>query len=56
MTRLAAESKVLLCLSSRQHFVDGVDFYSMEDLEEVRSGKLHEFLREKIDAMVGHVR
>ncbi len=54
--RLAAKRKVLLCLSDRQHFVDGVDFYSMEDLEDVRSGRLIRYLEDKISAMVGHVR
>ena len=37
--RIAAEAKILLHLVARQHFVDGPDLYSLQDLLDIKSGK-----------------
>lgn len=37
-------SKLLLLLTDRQHFVDNADIYSMQDLIDINSGVLQEYL------------
>ena len=38
--RIAAEAKILLHLVARQHFVDGPDLYSLQDLLDIKSGRV----------------
>lgn len=52
----ALESKMLLQLSSRQHFVDSADMYSMQDLEDTNSGLLLEFLNVVRSIFVKHIK
>jgi len=42
--KAAKESKLLLQLQDKQHFVDNCDMYSLQDLEDVHSGQLIEYL------------
>ena len=43
--RIASEEKLLLNLVSRQHFVDGPNLYSMQDLMDVKNGTLLPYLQ-----------
>lgn len=54
--RIAAEQKILLLLSDRQHFVDGSEFYSLRDLVDTQSGILCRYLEEKTSALAEHIR
>lgn len=53
--RLASEQKLLLHLVARQHFVDGPEFYSLQDLLEIKSGSLPKFLEKVLKEFSDHV-
>jgi len=53
--RIAAEAKILLHLVARQHFVDGPDLYSLQDLLDIRSGALIKFLDRVVKEFTGHI-
>jgi len=53
--RIAAEAKILLHLVARQHFVDGPDLYSLQDLLDIRSGALIKFLDRVVAEFTGHI-
>jgi len=53
--RVAQKQKILLCLISKQHFVDGHELYSMEDLIEVKNGLLVVFLENIIKVFMDHI-
>merc|ERR1712113_1244673 len=42
--RIASDEKLLLHLVSRQHFVDGPNLYSIQDLMDINNGSLLPFL------------
>ena len=54
--RLASEQKILLHLAPKQHFVDHSDFYSIQDLLEVKSGSLADFLTKIVDTFALHIK
>ena len=54
--RIAAEKKLLLHLSDRQHFVDGAAYYSMQDLMDIESGALVDYLHAKTELFAEHIR
>jgi len=53
--RIAAEAKILLHLVARQHFVDGPDLYSLQDLLDIKSGSLIKFLDRVLSEFTGHI-
>ena len=53
--RIAAEAKILLHLVARQHFVDGPDLYSLQDLLDVKSGVLLKFLERVVKEFTAHI-
>ncbi|GAB6026755.1 hypothetical protein CHUAL_013259 [Chamberlinius hualienensis] len=52
----ALENKILLLLSSRQHFVENADIYSMADLEDINSGELLNFLANVHSTFAKHIK
>ena len=53
--RIAQQQKILLHLLSRQHFVDGYELYSFQDLIEVKNGSLVQFLENIIKTFTDHI-
>jgi len=53
--RIAAEAKILLHLVARQHFVDGPDLYSLQDLLDIKSGTLIKFLDRVLSEFTNHI-
>lgn len=53
--RIAQQQKILLHLLSRQHFVDGYELYSFQDLIEVKSGSLIHFLENIVKTFTDHI-
>lgn len=53
--RIASEEKLLLHLISRQHFVDSSHLYSLQDLMDVKSGALTNFLNRVTDLFKDHI-
>jgi hypothetical protein len=54
--RVASGEKLLLRLVSRQHFVDGAELYSVEDLVDIKSGYLTSYLTRVISEFNEHIR
>lgn len=54
--RVASNEKLLLRLAGRQHFVDGAELYSLEDLIDVNSGLLTSFLSKVSKEFAEHIR
>lgn len=54
--RIAAEQKVLLLLKTRQHFVDGSENYSLQDLLDTKSGYLIDFLETVTNKFSSHIK
>ena len=54
--RLASEQKILLHLASRQHFVESADYYSIQDLVDVKSGVMGEFITKVVDTFAIHIK
>ena len=54
--RAATEAKLLLRLSSRQHFVDNSDVYSLQDLYDVQAGTLLPQLQEVYAIFEQHIK
>lgn len=52
----ALDSKILLKLSARQHFVDDSDVYSLEDFIDVANDALLEFLIDVHSALAQHIK
>merc|ERR1711976_394062 len=52
--RIALEQKTLLQLQNRQHFVDGSDYYSLQDLVDTKSGYLIDFLETVTNKFSSH--
>jgi len=55
LCRIAQQQKILLHLVSRQHFVDGYELYSFQDLIEVKNGSLVHFLENIISKFTEHI-
>lgn len=55
LCRIAVEEKLLLNLVSRQHFVDGPDLYSIQDLMDINSGLLLPFLQRITQIFQEHI-
>ena len=53
--RIALEEKILLHLVSRQHFVDGPNLYSIQDLIDINSGLLLPFLQRITQVFQEHI-
>ena len=53
--RIAVEEKLLLNLVSRQHFVDGPDLYSIQDLIDIDSGLLLPFMQRITQIFQEHI-
>jgi len=53
--RIAQQQKILLHLASKQHFVDGYELYSLQDLTEVKNGSLVAFLESTIKLFMNHI-
>eukprot|EP00096_Caligus_rogercresseyi_P010006 TRINITY_DN3514_c0_g1_i3.p1 TRINITY_DN3514_c0_g1~~TRINITY_DN3514_c0_g1_i3.p1 ORF type:complete len:314 (+),score=51.93 TRINITY_DN3514_c0_g1_i3:1452-2393(+) len=53
--RFASEEKLLLELADRQHFVDSVDHYSLEDLLDTHSGELLKYLERNYTKFSEHI-
>jgi len=53
--RIALEEKILLNLVSRQHFVDGPNLYSIQDLIDINSGLLLPFLQRITQIFQEHI-
>jgi len=53
--RIASEEKLLLSLISRQHFVDGPNLYSMQDLIDIKNGTLLPFLQRVTGSFRDHI-
>ena len=53
--RIALEEKILLNLVSRQHFVDGPNLYSIQDLIDINSGLLLPFLQRITQVFQEHI-
>lgn len=53
--RIASEEKLLLNLVSRQHFVDGPNLYSMQDLMDVKNGTLLPYLQRITGLFSDHI-
>ena len=56
LCRVASEEKLLLHLVSRQHFVDGPNLYSVQDLLDVKNGVLLPFLQRIIAIFAEHIK
>lgn len=54
--RIASKEKLLLNLVSRQHFVDGPNLYSLQDLTDVYNGHLLTFLKTITAIFADHIR
>ena len=55
LCRIALEEKILLHLVSRQHFVDGPNLYSIQDLVDINSGLLLPFLQRITQIFQEHI-
>ncbi|XP_040575296.1 differentially expressed in FDCP 8 homolog B [Lepeophtheirus salmonis] len=53
--RFASDEKLLLELSDRQHFVDSVDYYSLEDLLDTESGELLRYMEKITGSFYDHI-
>ena len=53
--RIAQKQKILQHLASKQHFVDGHELYSLQDLIEVRNGSLITFLEGVVKHFLDHI-
>ena len=53
--RIAQEQKILLHLVAKQHFVDGHELYSLQDLADVKNGSLVKFLENAIKEFKDHI-
>ncbi|XP_067139391.1 differentially expressed in FDCP 8 homolog isoform X2 [Centruroides vittatus] len=51
----AQESRLLLILQDRQHFVESPDMYSMQDLIDIKSGYLLKYLHKIQDRFIQHI-
>ena len=54
--RIATESRMLLQLQNRQHFVENSDMYSIQDLLDVNSNLLLDELVVKVDSFRKHIK
>jgi len=54
--RLAQEEKILTKLKERQHFVEGPEMYSLQDLVDLESGQLASYLAATLAAFQEHIR
>jgi len=54
--RIASDEKLLLHLVSRQHFVDGPNLYSIQDLIDIHNGSLLPFLQRINSIFEGHIK
>jgi len=54
--RIAIEEKLLLHLVSRQHFVDGPNLYSIQDLMDINNGTLLPFLQRINSIFENHIK
>ena len=54
--KAALKSKLLLQLSPRQHFVDSAEIYSIQDLCDIHSGVLFEFLNTVHSNFMKHIK
>ncbi|GLG98815.1 hypothetical protein R5R35_002504 [Gryllus longicercus] len=52
----ATESKLLWQLNDRLHFIDSTDSYSLQDLIDINSGKLLEYLEKVQSVFVKHIK
>eukprot|EP00092_Neocalanus_flemingeri_P038212 GFUD01041593.1.p1 GENE.GFUD01041593.1~~GFUD01041593.1.p1 ORF type:complete len:419 (+),score=138.92 GFUD01041593.1:400-1656(+) len=53
--RIAQEERVLTQLQDRQHFVDSAHMYSLQDLLDINTGSLSEYLTAKLAAFQSHI-
>ena len=53
--RIAQKQKILLYLVSKQHFVDGSELYSLQDLKDVKNGSLVKFLEGAVKEFIEHI-
>ena len=54
--RIAQEEKLLRQLNDRQHFVDNFNMYSLQDLIDINSGYLLEYLNKIHQNYVTHIK
>jgi hypothetical protein len=52
----ATETRLLWQLQERQHFMENVDSFSLQDLIDVNSGELLDYLRKVQAVFVKHIR
>ena len=53
--RIAQEDRLLTKLKDRQHFVEGADMYSFQDLLDIHSGVLATYLTSIINTFRDHI-
>jgi len=53
--RIAQEERILTQLRDRQHFVDSAHMYSLQDLLDLDSGSLTEYLEDKLTVFQNHI-
>ena len=54
--RVAQENKILRQLEDRQHFVDNCDMYSLQDLIDINSGTLFQYLNKIHQHFYTHIK
>jgi len=53
--RIASEERLLTLLQERQHFVDSPHMYSLQDMIDLNSGLLAQYLQTKLDTFKSHI-